>query len=149
MPPGPSTSPYPVVVPKYDVTAERPVDIQVYLRDVPGGDQGLLLHFQWENRGGGAGVRDTDPDLSPGALLGREPWGHHGSVSCQTLLPSPGRLGIVGVPTMPMELCEGLCPAVVSGEVTEGQPGWEGTEVSPGGEGHGGVLTKIANPRNH
>ena len=45
IPLGPSTSPYPLVVPKYDVTAERPVDVQAYLRDVPGGDQGLLSHF--------------------------------------------------------------------------------------------------------
>ena len=52
--PGPSTSPYPVVVAKYDVTAEHPVDVQVHLHDVPGGDQGLLLHFLRENRGGGA-----------------------------------------------------------------------------------------------
>ena len=137
IPPGPSTSPYPVVVPKFDVTAERPVDVQVDLRDIPGADQGLLLNFLWENRGGGAVVRDTDPDLSPGALLGREPWGHHGSVSCQTLLPSPGRLWMAGVPTVPVELCEGLCPAVVSGEVTEGQPEWEGT----GGQSRwGGVM---------
>ena len=50
IPPGPSTSPYPVVVPKYDVTAERPVDVQVHLHDVPGGDQGLLLRFLWEIR---------------------------------------------------------------------------------------------------
>ena len=64
IPPGPSASPYPLEVPKHDVTAECPVDVQVYLRDVLGGDQGLLLHFLWENRGGGAGVRDTDPDLS-------------------------------------------------------------------------------------
>ena len=106
-------------------------------------------HFLRENLGGVAGIRDTDPDLSPGALLGREPWGHHGSVSCRNLLPSPGRPGTGGVSTVPVELCEGLCQAVVSGEVTEGQPGWEGTEVSPGGEGHGGVLPKIANPRNH
>ena len=45
IPPGPSTSPYPVVVPKYDVTAERPVDVQVHLCDVPGGNQVLLSHF--------------------------------------------------------------------------------------------------------
>ena len=81
-PPDPSASPYPLEVPKHDVTAERPVDVQVHLRDVPGGDQGLLLHFLWETRGGGAGVRDTDPHLSRAAMLGREPWGHHGSVSC-------------------------------------------------------------------
>ena len=108
IPPGPSASPYPVVVPKHDVTAECPVDVQVYLRDVLGGDQGLLLHFLWENRGGGAGIRDTDPDLSQAAVLGREPWGNHGSVSCRNLLPSSGRPGMVGVPTVPMELCEGL-----------------------------------------
>ena len=42
------------------MAAQRPVDIQVYLRDVLGGDKGVLLHFLWENRGGGAGVRDTD-----------------------------------------------------------------------------------------
>ena len=37
-PPGPSTSPYPLVVPKHDVTAEHPVDVQVPQRDVPRGD---------------------------------------------------------------------------------------------------------------
>ena len=73
IPPGPSASPYPVVVPKHDVTAECPVDVQVYLRDVLGGDQGLLLHFLWENRGGGAGIKDTDPDLSRSDVQGREP----------------------------------------------------------------------------
>ena len=98
-PPGPSASPYPIVVPKHDVTAEYPVDVQVPQRDVPRGDQGFLLHFLWENRGGGADVRDTDPNLS---VLGREPWGHHGSVYCQNLLPSSGRPGMAGVPTMPM-----------------------------------------------
>ena len=149
IPPGPSASPYPVVVPKHDVTAECPVDVQVYLRDVLGGDQGLLLHFLWENRGGGAGIRDTDPDLSRAAVLGREPWGNHGSVSCRNLLPSSGRPGMVGVPTEPMELCEGLCPAVVGGEVTEGQPGWEGIGVQPRWEGTWGVVPKIANLRNH
>ena len=34
---------------------------------------------------------------------------------------------MAGVPSVPMDLCEGLCPGVVGGEVTEGQPGWEGT----------------------
>ena len=138
LPPGASRDP--VAVPKHGVAAEHPVDVQAYLRDVPGGDQGLLLHFLWENRGGGAGIRDTDPDLSPGALLGREPWGHHGSVSCQNLLPSPGRLGTAGVPTVPVELCEGLFPAVVGGEVTEGQPGWEGTGGQSRWGGDMGVL---------
>ena len=60
------------------MAAELPDDVQVYLRDVPGGDQGVLLHFLWENRGGGAGVRDTDPNChevpcwagSPGATMG-------------------------------------------------------------------------------
>ena len=149
IPPGPSASPYPVVVPKHDVTVECPVDVQVYMRDVLGGDQGLLLHFLWENRGGGAGIRDTEPDLSRAAVLGREPWGNHGCVSCRNLLPSSGRPGMVGVPTVPMELCEGLCPAVVGREVTEGQPGWEGIEVQPRWEGTWGVVPKIANLRNH
>ena len=80
--PWPSSLTWPLAVIKHDVAAERPVDLQVYLCDVLGGDQGLLLHFLRENRGGGAGIRDTDPDLSPAAILGREPWGHHGSVSC-------------------------------------------------------------------
>ena len=101
-PPGPAASPDPLAIPKYGVAAEHPGDIQVYLQDVPGGDQGLLLHFLRENRGGGAGIRDTDPDLSPAAVLGREPWGHHGSVSCRNLLPSPGRPGMAAVRTMPM-----------------------------------------------
>ena len=88
-PPGPSASPYPIVVPKHDVTAEYPVDVQVPQRDVPRGDQGLLLHFLWENRGGGAGVRDTDPNLS---VLGREPWGHHGVGTAKTsFLPLGGQ----------------------------------------------------------
>ena len=40
IPPGPSASPYPIVVPKHDVTAECPVDVQVYLRDFLGGVPG-------------------------------------------------------------------------------------------------------------
>ena len=44
----------------------------------------------------------TDPDLSRAAVLDREPCGHHGSVSCQNLLPSPGRPGMAAVRTMPM-----------------------------------------------
>ena len=100
--PWPSSLTRPLAVLKHDVAAERPVDVQVYLRDVLGGDQGLLLHFLWENRGGGAGVRDTDPDLSRAAVLGREPCGHHGSVSCRNLLPSSGRPGMAGVPTVPV-----------------------------------------------
>ena len=90
IPPGTSASPYPVVVPKHDVTAEYPVDVQVPQRDVPRGDQGLLLHFLWENRGGGAGVRDTDPNLS---VLGREPWGHHGVGTAKTSFLPLGGLG--------------------------------------------------------
>ena len=140
IPPGTSASPYPVVVPKHDVTAERHVDVQVHLLDVPGGDQGLLFHFLCEYHGGGASVRDSDPDMSPGAILGREPRGHHGIVSCRILLPSPGKLGMAGVPSMPMDLCEGLCPAVVGGEVTEVQPGWEGTGGQSRWEGDMGVL---------
>ena len=62
--PWPSRLTQPLAVIKHDVAAERPVDLQVYLCDVLGGDQGLLLHFLWENQGGGAGVGDTDPDLS-------------------------------------------------------------------------------------
>ena len=44
----------------------------------------------------------TDPDLSRAAMLGREPCGHHGSVSCQNLLPSSGMPGMGGVPTVPV-----------------------------------------------
>ena len=93
-PPGPGASPDPVAVPKHGVAAERPVDVQAYLRDVPGGDQGLLLHFLRENRGGGASIRDTDPDLSPAAVLGREPWGHW-----ECVLPKP--------PSFPWEAGDG------------------------------------------
>ena len=102
IPPGPAASPDPLAVLKYDVAAQRPVDVQVYLRDVLGGDKGVLLHFLWENRGGGAGISDTDPDLSRAAVLGREPWGNHGSVSCRNLLPSPVRPGTAQVPTVPV-----------------------------------------------
>ena len=56
--PWPSSLTRPLAVLIYDVAAERPVDVHVYLCDVPGGDQGLLLHLLWENRGGGAGIRD-------------------------------------------------------------------------------------------
>ena len=44
------------------------------------------------------------------------------------------------MPSVPMDLCEGLCPAVVGGEVTEGQPGWEGTGSQSRWEGDMGVL---------
>ena len=71
--PGPAASPDPLAIPKYGVAAKCPVDVQVYLGDVPGGDQDLLLHFLWENWGGGVGVRDTDPHLSRAAMLAREP----------------------------------------------------------------------------
>ena len=77
----------------------------------------------------------TDPDLSRAAMLGREPCGHHGSVSCQNLFPSSGKPGMGGVPPCPWDLCEGLCPVVVGGEVTECQPGWEGIGVQPRWEG--------------
>ena len=84
------------------MAAERPVYVQVYLRDVLGGDQGLFLHFLWENRGGGTGIRDTDPELSQAAMLGKDPCGHHGSVPCRNLLPSSGRPGMAGLPTVPV-----------------------------------------------
>ena len=139
-PPGPAASPDPLAIPKYGVAAERPVEVQVYLRDVPGGDQGLLLHFLWENRGGGAGISDTDPDLSRAAILGREPCGHHGSGSAKTSCLALGGWGWRECPPCPWDLCEGLCPAVVGGEVTEGQPGWEGTGGQSRWEGDMGVL---------
>ena len=77
-PPGPAASSNPLAVLKHDVAAELLDDVQVYLRDVPGGDQGVFLHFLWENWGGRAGVRDTDPTChevpcwagSPGATMG-------------------------------------------------------------------------------
>ena len=54
------------------------------------------------------------------------------------------------MPSVPMDLCEGLCPAVVGGEVTEGQPGVGGDRRSVQvGRGHGGVVHKMANLRNH
>ena len=43
----------------------------------------------------------SDHGLSPAAILGREPWGHHGNVSYQKLLSSsPGRPGTARVPTV-------------------------------------------------
>ena len=80
-PPGPAASPDPLAVLKHDVAAQHPVDVQVYLRAVLGGDKSVLLHFLWENRGGGAGVRDTDLTShklpcwagSPGATMGMCP----------------------------------------------------------------------------
>ena len=106
--PGPAASPDPLAGPKHSVAAERPVDVQVYLRDVPGGDQGLLLHFLWENWEAGARVRDTDPDLSRAAMLGRETWGHHGSGSAETSCLSLGGRGWRECPPSPWELCEVL-----------------------------------------
>ena len=44
----------------------------------------------------------TDPDLSRAAMLGREPCGHHGSVSCQNLFPSSGKPGMMKVSTVPV-----------------------------------------------
>ena len=117
-PPAPAASPDSLAIPKYGVAAKRPADVQVYLRDVPGGDQGLLLHFLWENWEAGARVRDTDPDLSRAAMLGRETWGHHGSVSGRNLLPPLGGQGRWECPPCPWDLCDGLCPAVVGREVT-------------------------------
>ena len=114
-PPGPAASPDPLAIPKYGVAAERPVDVQVYLRDVPGGDQGLLLHFLWENRGAGAHVRNTDPNLSRAAMLGREPWGHNGSGSAETSCLSLGGQVWRECPPSPWDLCEGLSQAVVVG----------------------------------
>ena len=110
--PGPAASPDPLAGPKHSVAAERPVDVQVYLRDVPGGDQGLLLHFLWENREAGARVRDTDPDLSRAAMLGRETWGHHGSVSDRKLFPSSGRPGMAKVTVTPVSTEELPSPRV-------------------------------------
>ena len=37
----------------------------------------------------------------------------------------------------------------MGGEVTECQPGWEGIGVQPRWEGHGDVVPKIVNLRNH
>ena len=101
-PPVQAASPDPLAVLKHDVAAQRPVDVQVYFRDVPGEEKGILIHLLWENQGGGTGARDTDPDLSRAAMLGREPWGHNGSVSCGNLLPSSGSPGMTGVPTVPV-----------------------------------------------
>ena len=67
--------------------------------------------------------RDTDSDLSRAAMLGREPWGHHGSGSAETSCLSLGGRGRRECPPSPWDLCEGLSQAVVGGEVTEGQPG--------------------------
>ena len=47
------------------------------------------------------------------------------------------------MPSVPMDLCEGLCPAVVGGEVTEGQHGWEGT----GGQSRWGGVMGVLCPR--
>ena len=44
----------------------------------------------------------TDPDLSRAAMLGREPCGHHRSVSCQNLLPFSGMPEMGEVPTVPV-----------------------------------------------
>ena len=46
---------------------------------------------------------------------------------------------MAGVPTVPVELCEGLCPVVVGGEVSEGQLGWEGT----GGQSRWGGVMRV------
>ena len=107
-PPGPASSLDLLAGPKHSVAAERPVDVQVYLRDVPGGDQGLLLHFLLENRVAGAHVRDTDPNLSRAAMLGRAPGGHHGSGSAETSCLSLGGRGWRECPPSPWELCEVL-----------------------------------------
>ena len=141
-PPGPAASSARLAVLKHDVAAELPDDVQVYLRDVPGGDQGILLHFLWENRGGGAGVRDTDPTChevpcwagSPGATMGVCP-------AETSFLPLGGQ-GRRECPPCPWDLCDGLCPAVVGGEVTECHPGWEGIGVQPRWEGTWGCCAQ-------
>ena len=141
-PPGPAASPVRLAVLKHDVVAELPDDVQVYLRDVPGGDQGILLHFLWENRGGGAGVRNRDPTChkvpcwagSPGATM----------VVCPaetSFLPLGGQ-GRRECPPCPWDLCDGLCPAVVGREVTEFHPGWEGIGVQSRWEGTWGCCAQ-------
>ena len=124
------------------MAAQHPVDVQVYLRDVLEGDKGVLLHFLWENRGGGAGVRDTDLTShklpcwagSPGATMGMCP-------AKTSFLPLGGQGRRECLPCL-WDLCEGLCPAVVGEEVTEGQPGWEGIRVQPRWEGTWGCCAQ-------
>ena len=45
-------------------------------------------------------------------------------------------------PPCPWDLCEGLYPVVVGGEVTECQPGWEGIGVQPRWEGTWGYCAQ-------
>ena len=98
-PPAPAASPDPLAIPKYGVAAERPVDVQVYLRDVPGGDQGLFLHFLWENRGGGAGVRDR-PRPVTSCCAGEGALGPPWECALRKLFPSSGRPGMAKVSTV-------------------------------------------------
>ena len=129
-----------IAVLKHDVAAERPVYVQVYLRDILGGDQGLLLHFLWENRGGGAGVRNRDPTCHKVPCWAGSPGATMGVSTAENSFLSLGGRAWWECPPCPWDLCDGLCPAVVGREVTECQPAWEGIGVQSRWEGTWGVV---------
>ena len=72
---------------------------------------------------------------SPGVTMGVCP-------AKTSFLPLGGR-GWRQCAPCPWDFCEGLCPAVVGGEVTDGQPGWEGT----GGQSKWGGVMGVLCPR--
>ena len=69
---------------------------------------------------------------SPGATMGVCP-------AKNSVFPLGG-WGWRECPLCPWDLCKGLCLAVVSGEVTGGQPEWEGTRGQSRWGGDMGVL---------
>ena len=112
-PPESAATPHPLAIPKHDLAAERPVDVQVYLRDVPIGDEAssFISCRKTGEEELASGTQTTAchqlPSWagSPGATM----------VVCPTetsflLLGGRGR---PECPPWPWDLSEGLCRAAV------------------------------------
>ena len=129
--PRPSSLTQPLAVLKHDVAAERPVDVQVYLLDVLGGDQGLLLHSCGKTGEEEQASRTQNPTCHELPCCSGSPVVTMGVCLEETSFLPLGSQGWRDCRSCPWDLCDGLCPAVVGGEVTECQPGGEGIRVQP------------------